>query len=244
MNSSCTALAFGAQETLQFVQAAIQTPATILEVGCGQGKLALELIKAGYTVTAIDNSIRAVDEARKLGVPAQQQDFLEYRPERLFDALVFSRVLHHLHPLEMATAKINQLLAPNGLLLIDDFGVELIDAESAVWFFGLKSVINANGPGSAHGPKLDNGRIPADPLESWFEHHTGRHDVIESRTMHQALSSSFTIEASESVPYLYRYFLEDVSWQQAEHIQEWEIAMSANAGKPPIGIRWKCKKKS
>ncbi len=45
--------------TLQFVTESLPVPTTVVEVGCGQGDLAVALQTQGYTVTAIDSDREA-----------------------------------------------------------------------------------------------------------------------------------------------------------------------------------------
>jgi SAM-dependent methyltransferase len=71
----------------------------VLEVGCGPGVLAERLLREGVDLTAIDVSEEQVAEARDRGVPAIVSDFLAFEASP-FDALLFTRSLHHIAPLE------------------------------------------------------------------------------------------------------------------------------------------------
>ena len=52
-------------------QAAAARPPTLLDVGCGTGRLARRLFDAGFTVVGVDISPTAIDEARSLAVPSE-----------------------------------------------------------------------------------------------------------------------------------------------------------------------------
>jgi SAM-dependent methyltransferase len=52
-------------------QAAAARPPTLLDVGCGTGRLARRLFDAGFSVVGVDISPTAIDEARSLAVPSE-----------------------------------------------------------------------------------------------------------------------------------------------------------------------------
>lgn len=88
-------------------------PARVLEVGCGRGELAWAITGQGHRVTAID------PEAPEGGL-FQAIALEEFSDPWPFDAVVCSRVLHHIDDLESALAKIHQLLRPGGVLIVDE----------------------------------------------------------------------------------------------------------------------------
>jgi SAM-dependent methyltransferase len=51
-------------------QAAAARPPTLLDVGCGTGRLARRLFDAGFSVVGVDISPTAIDEARSLAAPS------------------------------------------------------------------------------------------------------------------------------------------------------------------------------
>ena len=55
-------------------QAAAARPPTLLDVGCGTGRLARRLFDAGFSVVGVDISLTAIDEARSLAVPSESGD--------------------------------------------------------------------------------------------------------------------------------------------------------------------------
>lgn len=109
------------RHTLDFVRAHLpDRGARLLEVGCGDGRLAAALQRRGVRVLALDQSAAAVRAARARGVTCVRADFLafEHAP---FDVLLFTRSLHHLQPLDEAVARARRLLVPGGRLLVEDF---------------------------------------------------------------------------------------------------------------------------
>lgn len=83
---------------------------TVLDLGCGDGRIAGDLAQRGMTVTGLDPSAQALARARRL---APQVRFLRGRAEALpygltgFDAAVFVNSLHHIPPDGMARAVLN-----------------------------------------------------------------------------------------------------------------------------------------
>ena len=99
-------------------------PARVLEVGCGEGELATQLADAGYDVLAIDPE--APD-----GPLFRQARIEDFDSTDTFDAVVAQLSLHHVGDLAVALDKVVDLLAPEGRLVIDDFGWERLDEAAA-----------------------------------------------------------------------------------------------------------------
>jgi len=235
----------GAAQTLTFILANVKPPASVLEVGCGDGALAKLLIDAGFSVCAIDKNNEAVGKSRAHGVQAIEIGLLEYAPNTEFDAILFSRSLHHIETPENAVRHACTLLKNDGMLLLEDFCRELMDQESALWFFGLKAVLAANGkPLKGHGPKLEDGQIPANPVDAWNAHHLGKHSLADSNQMRRAIELRCNIVEEQHVPYLYRYFLDDVEPAQGEQILSWEKALCESGVVLPIGLRIVARKRT
>lgn len=96
----------------------IPEQAAILEIGAGEGELAQRLCRAGHTVTAIDPQLRSL-------YPIVESSFEAYQAEgRSFDCIVAQLVLHHAADLDGMLDKMAALLAPAGIVAIDDFGWE------------------------------------------------------------------------------------------------------------------------
>ena len=195
----------------------------VLEVGCGPGHLAARLLRDGVAVTAIDASEEQVAKARELGVAAIVSDFLAFEGEP-FDALLFTRSLHHLWPLEAALGKIRALAAPGGLILADEFAHDRIDAPTAAWFWDLQAVLEEGGvlapdvprhphhPDHRHGHRpRGEGPPPLDPVERWHQRHLHDPPLHRSGAMVEALRRAFVLRAAERCPYLHRYFSERVA---------------------------------
>ena len=96
----------------------------MLEVGCGQGELALALAARGYEVVAVD------PEAPQ-GAIFRQTTIEELDEPGLFDAAVASFSLHHVADLESVLDKLAALLVARGIVIVDEFGWDLLDEHTA-----------------------------------------------------------------------------------------------------------------
>ena len=98
-------------------------PRRVLEVGCGRGELALALAGAGYDVVAVD------PEAPE-GPIFRQTAIEELDEPGPFDAVVASFSLHHVHDLDAVLDQLRGLLAPEGVVILDEFGWDLLDEQT------------------------------------------------------------------------------------------------------------------
>lgn len=99
-------------------------PRRVLEVGCGRGELALALDAAGYEVVAVDPEAPEGPIFRQVAI----EDLDEPGP---FDAVLASFSLHHVHDLDSVLDQLRGLLAPEGVVILDEFGWDLIDERTA-----------------------------------------------------------------------------------------------------------------
>jgi len=162
-------------------------PATVLEVGCGDGELTVRLDAAGYDVTGIDPMAPHGDLFRRLKLE-------DLEPDARFDAVVASRVLHHLTDLDTGLRHIARILLGGGPLVVDEFGWDLLDATTAEWYEGQRRVLHA---------ALDHDHAPS--AAEWEEHHSRVHHVHPFATLCEALSAHFEERYFERIPYLWRY---------------------------------------
>jgi SAM-dependent methyltransferase len=105
----------------------------IVDLGCGNGRLAILLAEAGNTVTGIDSSEEQIRLARENAglLPRKEGDGsgpvfrnapMEATglPDGAFDAVILSQSLHHAAKPKEALAESHRLLAPGGRILILD----------------------------------------------------------------------------------------------------------------------------
>jgi SAM-dependent methyltransferase len=154
-----------------------RTPSRVLEIGCGDGQLALTLAGSGHDVTAID-------PVAPPGAIFERATFEEFLSPAPFDAIIASRSLHHIPDLDFAIDKIVQL-AP--LLIVEEFAWDRLDERTAAWYVAQRD-----------GPPLSTEQC----LREWDEEHAGLHgyDTLRAAFDRRLHERFFT-----SAPHLYRY---------------------------------------
>lgn len=112
---------------------ALRKEAKVLEVGIGNGKLAVTLAGKGFKVTGIDVSPTAIKltelnlNEKKLTAKLIVGDFLNFETREKFDGVFFHHVLGHLLESERKTAvkTAKKITKPDGFVFLEDF--ELCD---------------------------------------------------------------------------------------------------------------------
>lgn len=183
----------------------MQAGETILEVGCGEGHVALELQRRGFRVLAIDPDADAIAQARDKEVDASQASWPDFECDPV-NAIAFTRSLHHISPLDDAVERARTLLRPGGRLLLEDFAFEAIDERTIKWFVGaLDSEEAASLLVPAEDEFITDLLAADDPVAAWHSDHD--HDLHTWEAMIDAISAWFEIDSNQQAPYLYRYLL-------------------------------------
>jgi SAM-dependent methyltransferase len=155
----------------------VPPPATVLEIGAGDGALAQALREVGYEVVAIDpepggpgvEAVALIDVDGSAGV---------------FDAAVAVVSLHHVEPLEASCRRLGELVRPSGVLVLAEFDVERVDERAAGWW------IEASG---------NEDHTPPEVVAELRRH---CHPIPR---LQAALDPWFALEPPARAPYLYRW---------------------------------------
>lgn len=207
----------------------------VLEVGCGAGELARRLGAGGLQVTAID--VKLDSPAPAPGVQWVQADFLDF-DDRPFDAVLFTRSLHHIHPLDAAVERAARLVAPGGLLVLDEFDRLAPDLVTARWYYELQEVLAAAGLYSPDHPR----GVDADAAETWRAEHDHDPPLHTGDQMLAAVDRRFVRTHTGRCPYLYRtiaHRLRDSEGggEVAGRVRDDEAEQVAAGELRPVGLR-------
>jgi SAM-dependent methyltransferase len=149
---------------LHFVASQLPTgPARVLEVGCGDGRLARDLDELGHTVVAID-------PAAPPGAIFQAVSLEEFADSGPFDAVVASRSLHHIHDLPGGLSKLHRLLVPGGRLIVVEHAFDRLDEPTARWYLERRRAKGPHAPSSLQAC-----------LAEWEADHAGLHGYAAIR---------------------------------------------------------------
>jgi SAM-dependent methyltransferase len=171
-----------------------ESPARVLEVGCGQGELARALVERGFDVVAIDPEAPEGPILHRIGLE-------DFSAEGAFDAVVASVSLHHIHDLAGALDKIVSLLRPAGVLVLEEFAKERLAGTTAVWYYEQRRALAR--AGNAESEVLDD-------FAEW-ERRTGDNlaDIHPASAIRAGLETRFAERFFEWSPYLYSWRLDD-----------------------------------
>jgi SAM-dependent methyltransferase len=154
----------------------------VLEVGCGDGRLARALDEVGYGVVAID-------PAAPEGAIFQALSLEEFADPAPFAAVVASRSLHHIHDLSGGLSKLRRLLVPGGRLIIVEHAFDRLDERTAGWYLEKRRAKGPHAPSSLQAC-----------LAEWEADHAGLHSYT---AMRRELDLRFTERWFAWTPSLY-----------------------------------------
>jgi SAM-dependent methyltransferase len=194
---------FETRFTSSFVKRSLPRRARrILEVGCGSGELAASLSQNGFVVVAIDNDHDSVVAAQRLGVDARFATWPDFN-EGQFDAVLFTRSLHHIHPLDNAVERASDVLIAGGRIIVEDFAYEAADEKTLRWFVSAINALDAAGLLVKGDEFLNAVRAKIETLTAWRGNHEP--DLHPGADILAQIKNVFGEVKREEVSYYFRY---------------------------------------
>lgn len=95
----------------------------IIDIGCGNGNMSIQLGKFGYSVTGIDIDPDSIEFAKKMNdmdnVKFFVKNVMKFRDEKqIYDVVICSEVLEHLTDPARMIGTIRQILKDKGILIV------------------------------------------------------------------------------------------------------------------------------
>jgi SAM-dependent methyltransferase len=212
----------------------------ILEVGCGTGELAARLSKDAYSVVAIDSDRDSVAAAQRLGVNARVATWPDF-DEGHFDAVLFTRSLHHIHPLDESVRHAADSLVEGGRIIVEDFGYESTDEKTLRLFSSGIRLLEATGLLIASDEFRDKVLSKTETLKAWRQNH--------ERELHTAAEIDAQLEKvlgrvlRENAAYYFRYIANAIPAMEKRDailraFAEQEETLAANGSIVALGRRF------
>ena len=196
---------------LAFARGALpDPPARILEIGAGSGELAAALREGGHEVTAIDPKAENGSGVERTGL---------IDATGTYDAAIAVVSLHHVEPLAESCARLAELIAPGGVLAIDELDVARYDERVTTWWLHQR---RAAGHDDDHSP------------ESILEGMRGHIHTLDA--VRDALAPHFALGEPVRGPYLHR-------WHLPPGLRETEERLIGEGRLPATGARLVARRK-
>lgn len=232
----------GPRETLSFVVRHAPRDGRVLDIGCGTGEVAALMKSSGFTVTAIDDDSDNVADARSLGVEAHLAEWPAFKGGP-FDAVLCARSLHHIGDLAEAIPPLRAMLAPKGVLLVEEFAWEALDAKGCEWLSQLLKALQAKHELAVDADHfIDEFLRGGGDLYAWQREYRER-NLYEWREVQAELKRVFVKWTEERAPFLYRLLARGVSdnplgLKIVQRTMEAEARLGAAGQLPLIGRRF------
>jgi SAM-dependent methyltransferase len=215
-------------------------PARLAEVGAGCGALAAALRDLGYAVTVVEPDAESAAACRDRGL-----DVVEITVEELppggYDAVLCTRMLHHVPDLVGGVRRAAAACVPGGPLVVEDFARDEVDRAAAAFVYDARSVLAATGL-----LPREHLEVRADPLAQWQDVPPHLRPIHPGRAVLGALAAVGATEVSRT-EMLWRMALSPAGGTPGElapiagTLRGIELRRIADGTLPAIGILAVCR---
>lgn len=117
-------------EYRSFIDRIIARGKNVLELGCGEGKLAMELARRGMKVTAVDLSTERIQRAQEAAIISGLGSQISFKvddlnttslPSETYDCVVAHDALHHILEIDRLCEEVRKSLKPGRSFIVMDF---------------------------------------------------------------------------------------------------------------------------
>ena len=151
---------------------------------------------------AIDSDPDSVTTAQLLGVDARVATWPDF-DEGHFDAVLFTRSLHHIHPLDESVRHAADRLVKGGRIIVEDFAYESTDEKTLRWFSSGIRLLEASGLLTVSDEVLDKVLSKTETLKAWRQNHENElHTAAEIVAQLEKFSGRLI---RENAAYYFRY---------------------------------------
>lgn len=232
---------FETQFTRDFIKRSLPAGARrVLEIGCGSGELAASLVQDGISVIAIDKDVDSIAAAQGLGLDARIAAWPDFEDGR-FDAVLFTRSLHHMHPLDKSVQRAADSLVIGGRLIVEDFAYETADEKTLQWFSDVIDRLEGAGFLAKGDDFLGALRSKIELVKRWRENHES--DLHTAANIFAEIRRVFGETHYEEAPYYFRYLSPGIlptagRDKIVQNLAEQEAGLIARGAIPALGRRF------
>jgi len=157
-------------------------------------------------VTGLDSDSEAIVRAQARGVRAVVASWPKFDSGVSFDAIAFTRSLHHINPLRESIVRARELLNRNGFLLIEDFALDEVNEATVAWFVKVLRSTEGKALINPVADQLATVFLSAtDVMQTWRDNRAP--ELHSFKAMNEAVAEQFVVLETQSAPYFYRYLI-------------------------------------